>query len=230
MIAGFLNGILAMITFKNKRVRDVGCSLYIIGSSMTTLFIMIMFGLKFWILILAQMAFIVNRSFLSFQCYSIDFLLQICLNMNQWLNAFVAIERAIMILKGTRFSKRKSKQIAKLAIIILLIFIIGTTIHDPIYRRLIEEDEENDNEKRIWCIVTYPLSLETFNSFMQIFHVCVPFMINLISVVILITRKTRQQSTLQTYRTYKQIYKNNFDNIDICFLLQLYWLFLLYYV
>ncbi|CAF0733292.1 unnamed protein product [Adineta steineri] len=58
MIAGLFNGILAMITFKNKRVRDVGCSLYILGSSMTTLFTMIMFGLKFWILILAQMALI----------------------------------------------------------------------------------------------------------------------------------------------------------------------------
>ena len=81
--------------------------------------------------------------------------------MDQWLNACVAIERAITIIKGTSFDKKKSKQTAKFVIIILLIIIIGTSIHDPIYRHLIDEENyDDDNVKRIWCIVTYPSSLQ----------------------------------------------------------------------
>jgi hypothetical protein len=52
IVVGLINGILSVITFKNEIVRDVGCSLYLLGLSMTTLFTMVMFSLKFLILLL----------------------------------------------------------------------------------------------------------------------------------------------------------------------------------
>ncbi len=98
---------------------------------------------------------------MSFQYHSIDFLLRL-------------FEQAI-----TAFVNEKNKQAAKLVIIILLIVIVGTCIYDPIYLlRLI--DEENNYEKRMWCIVTYPSSLEVYNYVMHTFHLFGPFMINLI--------------------------------------------------
>ncbi|CAF4848680.1 unnamed protein product [Rotaria sp. Silwood1] len=205
MIAGFINGILSFITFNNKTICEVGCGLYLLGSSITTLFTTIIFGLKFWILLLAQMTIISNPLFLRIQCISLDFLLRVFLNMDQWLNACIALERAITTLMAAGFDKKKSKQIAKIVISILIMFMIGTNIYDPIYRRLI--DEENEDEKRTWCIVTYPSSLQTFNSFMQTFHFLVPFLINLISAVILIIKKSRQQSNVRPNRAYKQILK-----------------------
>ena len=131
--------------------------------------------------------------------------------MDQWLNACVAIERAITAIKGARFVKKKSKQAAKLVIIILLIIIIGTSIHDPISRRLIdEENNDDDNMKRIWCIVSYRSSLQVYNYIIHIFHFFGPFMINLISAIILITKKSRQQSNLHTQRSYKEILREQF--------------------
>jgi hypothetical protein len=109
ILAGFIDGIISLITFHNKIICEVGCGLYLLSSSITTLLTMTIFGLKFGILILAQMSVIKNRSFLSIQCYSIDMILRICLYMNQWLHAFVAIERATTTIKGARFSKKKSK-------------------------------------------------------------------------------------------------------------------------
>ncbi len=169
-----------------------------------------MLGLKFSILMLAQMAVISNRSFLSFQCHSIDFLLRVCLYMDQWLNACVAIERAISVIKGVRFDKKKSKQSAKMVTMIVLVSIVSTSIHDPIYRRLI--DEENEDEKRIWCIITYPSRLQLFNSIMETFHVFGPFIINLISAIILIKKKSRQRSNIQTNRTYKELLREQFQD------------------
>jgi hypothetical protein len=210
IVAGIINGILTMITFKSKIVREVGCGLYLFGSSITDLLTIIIFGLKFWILYLAQIESISNRTFLSFQCHSIDFLLRICLNMDQWLNACVAMERAIIAKKGHHFKKKKSKQAAKFVILILLIVIVGTSIHDPLYRDLIVEENDDNDEKRIWCIVTYPPRLQIYNSVVHIFHFFGPFMINLISAVMLITKKSRQQSNLQTHRTYKELLRKQF--------------------
>ena len=144
---GLLNGTLALITFKSKSTRSVGCGYYLLCASITTLVITAMFGLKFFILLLAQMQVIGNRSFLSFQCHSVDFILLCALNMEQWLNAFVAVERTITIVKGARFDKKKSKRMAKLVMCILLLNIIVTGLDDPIHRRLI--DKESEDERRI---------------------------------------------------------------------------------
>ncbi|CAF3237514.1 unnamed protein product [Rotaria sp. Silwood2] len=203
MVAGFINGVLALITFNNKLICEVGCGVYLLGLSIATLFTTIIFGLKFSILVLGQMAYISNRLFLQIQCISLDFLLHVSLTMDQWLNACVATERAITMIKATHFQKKKSKQVAKKVIVILLIVIIGTSIYDPLYRRII--DEENEDEKRIWCVATYPSSLQIFNSVINTFHFLAPFMINLISAVILITKISRQQTNLQTHRTYTEL-------------------------
>lgn len=73
IITGLIIGILSLITFKNKTVREVGCGLYLLGSSITTLLITVSFGLKFLILILSQLRIISNRLLLLFQCHSLDF-------------------------------------------------------------------------------------------------------------------------------------------------------------
>jgi len=91
-----------------------------------------------------------------------------------------------------------------------LIVIVGTCIHDPIYRRLIDEENDSDDVKRIWCIVTYPSSLEVYNYIIHIFHFFGPFIINLISVIILITKKSRQQSNLYKQQTYRTILREQF--------------------
>ncbi|CAF2755129.1 unnamed protein product [Rotaria sp. Silwood2] len=174
MIVGLINGILSLITFQNRQVCEVGCGFYLLGSSITTLLTTVMFGLKFWILVLAQMTVISNRLFLQIQCISFDFLLRVCLNMDQWLNACVAIESTITLLKDLNFNKEKSKRNAKIVIIILSICIVSTNIYDSFHRHLI--DEENEDGKRTWCIATYPSRLQTYNSFIHTFHFFAPFM------------------------------------------------------
>jgi hypothetical protein len=98
-VVRLINGVLSLITFKNKALRKTGCGLYLFSSSVTTLLTMIIFALKFWILSVAQMTYITNRSFLKFQCLSIDFLLRICLSMDQWLNACIAMVREVTTIK-----------------------------------------------------------------------------------------------------------------------------------
>ncbi|CAF1381200.1 unnamed protein product [Adineta steineri] len=210
IVAGIINSLLSIITFKNKSIQTVGCGIYLLSSSITALLITILFGLKFWILILSQVEDVSNRLFLSLQCYSLDFLLRICLNVEQWLNAFVAVERAYTVIQGAGFNKKKSKKIAKLVIVIILIVNICTSIHDPIHRKVIEEENDDDNEKRIWCIATYSHSIRVFNSVMHILHFFGPFLINLVSSITLIVMKAHRQLKLHTQQTFSHHLQEQF--------------------
>jgi hypothetical protein len=203
-IAGLLNGVLSLMTFKNKEPQDIGCDLYLFGSSITILFTMIMFALKFWMLIVAQMIYSMNRSFLNFQCISIDFLLRIGLNMDQWLSACVAAERAIMTLKGIHFDKKKSRQTARYIILSLSFLTMITNIHDPICRRLIYDGNDYE-EKRIWCVVTYSSGLQVYNSIMNIFHFIVPFIINLLSAIFIIKKTAGLRNRINPQQNPQQI-------------------------
>ncbi|CAF1500164.1 unnamed protein product [Adineta ricciae] len=206
VIIGLLNGIISLITFKNKSVLKVGCGIYLFGSSITTIITMIFLGLKYFIYLSIQMSTLSNRIFLQIQCYSLDFLLQICLNMDQWLNACVSIERAITVIQGIRFVKKKSKQLAKKVVTGLLILIVLTSLHDPIYRRLFEEKNEIDEEKkRIWCIVKYSPKLQIYTRVVNTFHFFVPFLLNLISSVLLIIETSRQKLRLSRDQTPKEV-------------------------
>ncbi len=205
-VIGIVNSVLCLMTFQGKKQREIGCGLYLLGMSITSLLAMTMFTLKFWFLIFSQMALIKNRSFLNFQCTFMDFLVRICLGMDQWLNGCVAIERAITVMKGVSFDRKRSKQIAKWIILTMILLTISIVISDPIYRRLIDGDEE-----RIWCVVSYPPWLEVFNSAVHIFHTVVPCLINLISALTIIITIARRRATVHTHRTYINHLREQFE-------------------
>ena len=201
--AGLVDGALSVTTFKSKELGKIGCGFYLFCSSITTLFITVVFAVKFFILIAAQKTHITNRSFLNLQCISIDCLLRIGVNTDQWLNACVAIDRAVAAINGVRFEKKKSKRAAKYVVVFLLLFTVITSIHDPFHRRLLDEGDD-EKEKRIWCIVTYPSSFQTLNSSMNIFHFFAPLVINLTSAAAIILITARQRTTSQTRRNYRE--------------------------
>ncbi|CAF1368478.1 unnamed protein product [Adineta ricciae] len=200
-----INAISTMITFTGKNVHEVGCGYYLFGLAINTLLIMIAFALKYWIFLLIQMSIITNRTFILYQCRSIDFLLRTFLYVDQLLNSSVAIERAVTTIKGISFNKKKSRQAVKFVIPVIFLISMISNIHDPIHRRLI--NEENYKGTRIWCIVRYSSRLQTYNSIIHIIHFFAPFLINIISSFILITIKSRQTHTVQTKENYRNILK-----------------------
>ena len=198
IVMGLLDGVLSLITFVNIEPRKVGCGLYLMGSSITTLLISVIFAMKFSILLVAQITYMTNRSFLLFQCRSLDFILRTGLFMDQWLNACVAMERAITAIQGCNFDKNKSKTVTKFLIPTFLVFTAATNIPEILFRHLLEDD--SNDEKRIWCIVKYPSAVQLYNSIMNIIHFCVPFILNLFSalVIIIITARLRRAAKHQS--------------------------------
>jgi len=207
---GMINGVVSLITFKHKKARDFGCGIYLLCSSINTLLTMIIFTLKIWILVFSQMGSIKNRSFLNIQCHSIDFLLRFCLVIDQWLATCVAMERAYITIKGVNCNKRKIRLTAKFVITGLILIMLVTTIHDSIYRRLFDE-EITDEEKRIWCIVDYSPTIRIINLVITIFQIIVPFIINIISAMIIIIINARQRAAVQKQKKYKNVLNEQFQ-------------------
>ncbi|CAF1499289.1 unnamed protein product [Adineta ricciae] len=206
ILVGLINAVGSFITFKNKTVLKVGCGVYLLGSSITTILTIVLFAMKYFVYLSTQISTSSNRIFLQIQCHSIDFLLRLCLNMDQWLNACVSMERATMTIQGARFVKKKSKDLAKKHLILLLILMVLTSIHDPLHRSLLQEENDSDDDtKRIWCVVKYSSSLQTYNRIVNTFHFFAPFLINFTSSIVLIITKSRQKLRFREDQTYKRV-------------------------
>jgi hypothetical protein len=190
VLTGLVSSLLSIITFQDKKARDNGCGIYIFLSSLTSLLTMIMLTFKFWYLVVSQMTLITNRSLLQFNCSSIDFLLRVFLTTTDWLNACVTVERAITVAKQLRFDKQKSRRVAKWIIILIAFVVMLTSVHDPIHRHLVDDEDE----QRIWCETGYSSFMHIFNSTIILFHSLLPFAINVLSAVIIILLAARKRS------------------------------------
>jgi hypothetical protein len=211
MVIGLINGVVSLITFKNNEPRKMGCGIYLLDSSITALLTVIIFSLNFWTLLLSQMNNVTHRSFLHFQCASFDFLLGISPSMDQWLNCWVAMERTVAVLKRANFDKAKSKTTVKYVIPGLGIMTICTATHDPIHRRLLDDINDGDDVRRNWRIASYSANIQRFNSAMNLLHFFTPFLINIISHMIIIFITARKRRTTRTDLTYREALREQFQ-------------------
>jgi uncharacterized membrane protein YhaH (DUF805 family) len=127
--------------------------------------------------------------------------------MDNWLNACVAVERVVTIIKGINFDSNLSRKAVKWVILLLILFIASTTLQDPLHRRLLHDYEDG----RIWCIVSYSLSLERINSVMILFHFIAPFVINVSSfIIIIIAIVHRRKTAFSDRKPYKDYLREKF--------------------
>jgi hypothetical protein len=206
LACGLISGILSILTFQTKKVRQVACGYYLLISSYTSIILIIIFSLKFCFLIVFQMGFRTDRNYLSFNCKIMDFFLKIFLNSVDWLNACVGIERAMEAINEKKSNRNKSKRSPKWIISSIFIFIALSHIQDPIYRRLIDDEED----KRTWCILEFSSFLRTWNSVILMLHIIIPFIMNITSALIVIINIARRRSAIQKQHPYKEHLRQQF--------------------
>ncbi|CAF0764851.1 unnamed protein product [Adineta steineri] len=204
-VGGLINSILSLITFQNKDLRQAGCGIYLLASSITSFLTISMFTVKFWFVVLTQMDLSIRLSVVRGGCVSIEPLLKLCLYLDAWLNACVAIERAILVFRGVNFNKQKSQRVARWIILILPICIMGSIIHEPIHRELrVVKTGTNKVDIERWCVTRYSSSVQQYNTIILFFHLVAPCIVNLCSALFIIFGSARQRSTAQTRRTLRE--------------------------
>jgi hypothetical protein len=146
-VGGLINSVLSFLTFQGKDLREVGCGMYLLASSITSLLTVSMFTVKFWFVVLTQINVSISLSVLRGGCMFMEPLLKFFVYLDAWLNACVAVERTVNVSKGVNFDKKKSKRIAQWIIIILPFCIMGTIVHESLYRDLFEYQTEKYKSK-----------------------------------------------------------------------------------
>lgn len=207
LVIGLINSTLSFITFHNSESQQVGCGVYLLASSITSLLTIIMFTVKFWFLILTQTDAFISRSVLYGGCKSIEPLLKSMLYLDNWFNAFVAVERAVTVFQGVNFNKFQSKRIARWIVIVSPILIMISMIHEPLYRDLFDDKEEH----LIGCVAMYPPSIEIYNTIILCIHFICPFSCNLFSALFIIFAAARHRRKVRTKMSYREHLREQFN-------------------
>jgi hypothetical protein len=184
-IFGIVLNILSISTFIQKETHEVGCGLYLLASSISGIFTTIILICKISLLLMGE------RSQAS--CSIVEFFLKWCPISCEWLNAGVAFERAIAVKRPTKYSRSKSKYIAKWMTPIILILVGCICMPEFFFRGLIIDHFDN----RAWCVLTInneQPDLLAMYSTLNIFSFIVPLLINLSSgiIIVLATLESKQ--------------------------------------
>ncbi|UJR18310.1 hypothetical protein I4U23_005212 [Adineta vaga] len=208
--AGLINSVLSFLTFQNAELRTVGCGMYLLASSITSLLTICMLTVKYWFVLLTQMNTSLSLFIYEGGCRSIEPLLKLFLSLDGWLNGCVAIERAINVLKGVNFDKDRSKRIARWIIIILPLCIIASIIHEPLYREVFEykiengKGEEKKTERFVRCMTAYSHTVQEYNTAILFIHLIGPFIANLCSALIIMFGTARRKAAAQARRSFRE--------------------------
>ncbi|CAF1607590.1 unnamed protein product [Adineta ricciae] len=219
LFVGVISSAFSLLTFQNGNLRTVGCGLYLLASSITSFLTITMFAIKFWFVVITQTNVSIDLSVLQGGCKSIETLLKLFFYWDAWLNACIAVERAVNVYKGVSFDKEKSKRFARWIIFILPNCISATVIHEPLYRHMFSyEDKEerfidpwykvpldvNVISTDTWCTTSYSQSIENYNTVILFIHLLGPFIANFCCALFIIIRSARRRAEVQKQQSYRK--------------------------
>ncbi|CAF1541144.1 unnamed protein product [Adineta ricciae] len=199
-LIGLLNSFLSYLVFENYNSRKVGSGIYLRLSSIISSVIVCILIMKFWFVIYTYMNPSMNRQIVRIGCILLEPILRLFVHMSNWLNTCVAIERAIAVYQGIYFNKKRSRCIARWIIYFLPFLILSSMSYEFIHRDLFDDNEE----RRVWCVIRYSQSIEWYTRIVQYFHFVVPFLANFFSALFIIVNITRQRMIIRTHFSYKQ--------------------------
>ena len=197
-VAGLINSALSFLTFHNREARQVGSGMYLLASSITSFLTICLFTLEFWFFVLTHTDAPASRSVLRGGCIVIEPTLTLLSYVDSWLNACVAIERAIAVSRGVNFDKKRSQTAAKWIILVLPIIILASISYEPLHRQLFDDQEMAS----VWCVSRYSTSVQEYNTIILFFHFLGPFAANVFSALFIICGTVRQRSATSMQYTY----------------------------
>ena len=206
-IVGLIDALLSIWTFRVPMIQKTGCGLYLMATSITSLLAIAAFTMKMIFMIVSQMGALAQRSFLLGHCITMDFAVRVLLNVGDWLRACVCVERALTIGQGIGFNPARSKQISKVVTGLVYLVVMISTLHEPLHRQLVDDPDEG----RTWCVTGYSSLWSVINAVAVSVHFVAPFIINIVSALLIIVMGARRRSAVQQHLTLRQHLRAQFQ-------------------
>ena len=129
LIISFILNIISIIIFSNKKIRQVGCDLYLLYLTIISQMGLIVLFLKFIFLIIIQIYTIENDLFLQINCILLEYLLRLIPSLFDWLTVCISIERAYTIMKDIHFTRIIASKTLKISRWIILVVLFSSIFY-----------------------------------------------------------------------------------------------------
>jgi hypothetical protein len=201
----FVSNVLSFITFKQPKVQQFGCGVYLFCLPLVGQLGLSMFAGRFFYLLGTQVYNVDNRSAALWSCITLEYFLSVCPMLFDWLTACVALERSVNIIKGASFNKAESVLWAKRVILVLTVVVLASAWHEPLIRQLI--DDPRATTRHTWCVVAFSWSwLEYYRLTVNMINLIVPCSINLTATVFLLHKSTRMKQSFANKQSEKSYF------------------------
>ena len=149
-------------------------------------------------MIIIQIYIIENILFIQVGCILFEYTLRIIPSLFDWLTVCISVERAYTVIKDIKFTKNlalKTLKLSRWIVLIVILLNILSTLHRPFYLILVDKlTITNEEEGHPWCVLDFNLtSWNIYEKFINIFHLLMPLLINLISLSLFLLRKTNTE-------------------------------------
>jgi hypothetical protein len=182
---GAISNILSLMTFKQPKVQEYGCGIYLFCLCLVGQTGLSILAGRFFYLLGTQLYNVDNRLATHWSCISLEYFLNVCSMLFDWLLVCVAVERTVTIYKGTSFNKSDSVWWSKCIVIFLTFIIICSSWHELFIHELI--DDPRATSRHTWCVITFPwIWLKYYRLIINLINLIFPGLINLIATIYLL--------------------------------------------
>ncbi|CAF2906985.1 unnamed protein product [Rotaria sp. Silwood2] len=169
------------------------------GNGIYRLWISIIGQIGITVITIRLLLIFVTKSSQWITCFGLDYLIAVLISLYYSLTACIAIERTVAVYTHLLFNKMQSRNVAKTIIPILIVYHSLIAIHEFFQRRLLSDRHFSDHR---WCSLYYNTpNRSIFIKFTNVFHLLFPYLINLITPILMFTRLTREKATINQNTT-----------------------------
>jgi hypothetical protein len=140
-------------------------------------------------------------------CRAVSYSLSVFTRSTYWLTSWISLDRLLIIIFPTS-SFLKNARLAMIRIVITLVIIFGVHVHETIYYTTIKDL----STASLICVTNFDtVFISTYNRVWTLIHYICPFVIQIISITLLIFLATRSRSKAAGEKTsFVQILKKQF--------------------
>jgi hypothetical protein len=212
-LIGTFNNICSLFVFSRKNPRQVGVGNYLLLVSIVNIISLLLLFVKIIHILLGSAGLLMNNRINLICCKFLSSFLSITVRVNYWLISLITIERLCAVIFPTKITIKKPNIALVLSFITILI-LFGMHIHEFLYHIIINANPQQINSTAILCVTNFEHQIVSIYNYINVLiHHLVPFVIQIISITLLIVwaAKSRARATSNRTNGFSQILRKQFQ-------------------
>ena len=203
---GSISNLINFIVLSNKKLQRVGCNIYLLHVTIVSQLALMTLLSRFLYMLFIQIYDVENTLAIKMCCICLEYLLCLLPPLFDRFIVCISMQRAYIVIHNVQFTQLVALNRTKLTyyiIVLIYLFNILSTLHRPFHLVLVGEPIlYSERIRHLWCILQFNSNRwNIYEKFINIFHLFVPLLLNLISIISFLCYKIKFQLTLSTTTT-----------------------------